>query len=617
MLSHTETKNALLLQKIRRIVLPLIFILPVQRLAAQAGNVWPSQPGWGDTLRISYHLKDTMAVLNGHEPIYAKLTAWRQDGSYRWYVLRLTGRDTLGQSFVLPSATASFTIRFYTLQRDDERAAIKRYVYDRKMQRPVAGAYWEDFFADDPRTPFEKEIGQYPQQYLTYAKYFNVVSMVKDPAASRAVIDACLPLLEKACRQQPAPGAGLLAALCVGHAKSGQLARAKPFLFELFRQYPTAGETALAFNLYNYEYYKASSKHMEADVRQQLAAIYRQWPGAALADDANVTWHLSQLPELTLDDVEKVLLPRYAQGSIPYYALGKLPELYLARRQKADSAKAMLIRFIRYWQEGSINHQYRLSAGQNGLYLAPLFQGLADAHYQLGEYHEAITQATAGMALLAGSNYEGNLLPDLLTVRASAYQGAGNLNAALEDYKRLYQSGQETALDSIRKLFPYCTVKEKSVEALAAALRKKSDTPAKEGVSLAPDFTGTDLQGRPVSLAALKGKIVVLNFWYTGCGPCIGEMPALNKLVEKYQHNDQVVFLAITDDPAERMKNFFAKRTFRYTVVNNAGKVNEAYRIETWPVHIVIGRNGAMVNRSTGAREDITAFLDRIIQSNL
>jgi thiol-disulfide isomerase/thioredoxin len=607
----------LFLQKVRRILLPVCYIASIVQASAQAESVYPDHPSWGDTLHIRYRLRDSTAALTGNEPIYVKVTTWQQDGASRWHVLKLHGHDTLAQSFVVPPATASMSLRFYTLNKDDHKAARKLYVYERGTPVPVAGAYWEDFFSDRPQVFFEKEIKQYPGNYLSYAKYFNVVSMYKGAEEGKRIITTFLPALEKAYQEQAIRSAALPAALCVGYAKSGKLPKAKTYLLQLFATFPQAAETALAFSLYNYEYYKATSRQIEEDVRQKLAVIFKQWPDAALSGDVNVTHYLSKVRELTIADFERALLPRYREGSIPYYGLVKLPEIYLDRREKPDSARAMLTRFIRLFQNGGINHQTRLSPGHYPMHVPYLLQKLAAANLLLQEYEAAITHTSAGIGLLTGSNYEGNFLPELLAIRANVYSRIGNLDRALEDYKQLYASGREEALDSIKVIFPYCTVKENSVEALAASLRKKGARPVIDNITMAPDFIGTDLQGRTVQLSALKDKIVVVNFWGTGCGPCIGEMPALNKLVQKYRDGGQVVFLAITGDDTEKLKQFLKKRRFLYTVVHNGGKVSEAYNIESLPVHIVIGKKGEVLNRSTGAREDIFDYLDTIIKRSL
>lgn len=584
---------------------------------AQAGKVLPEKPIWGDTLRVSYDTKEKAARLHGEQPLFAKVTCWMQDGSYQWRILSLLPDGSSNKSLVIAPNTASLSVRFYTLQKDDERAARRLYIYDKKKAQPVAGAHWEDFFTAPIRPLFETERHRYPHQYLTYAKYFNVVSMLLGAEDSRKTIDSLLPVLEVAMTGKEPATAGLLAALCVGYAKSGKMAQAKPILLQLLTRYTAAAETDLALSLYNYEYYKTSGKTIEEDIRQPLKTIYVQHPGSALAGNTNVTYYLSQEKDIPLVAFEHALRPRYADGSLPYYGFDKLPELYLDRKEKPDSAKAILLRAIGEWQAGTVNHQYRLSASQYSLYVPYLLLLLAKAEYQLLQYTEAVLHASAGITLVAGSNYEGNLLPDLLAVRAQANRAHGNLNLALEDYKQLYRTGKEEMADSIRAIFPACTAKETDVASLLSALRQKGATPSAVTVDKAPDFAGKDLQGNPVRLSDLKGKIVVINFWSIGCGPCIGEMPGLNQLVDKYRNDSSVVFIALTNDSQEHLQQFFKKRRFKYRIVHLAGKVQQHYKVESLPVHLVIGKEGSVVNRSTGARADITTYLDAIIKSNL
>ena len=201
-----------------------------------------------------------------------------------------------------------------------------------------------------------------------------------------------------------------------------------------------------------------------------------------------------------------------------------------------------------------------------------------------------------------------------MQLRARAYRALGNWNCALDDYTALYKSGNAEWLDSIRVIYPYCSTRSKSWNEFTNKLRSKPDS---VGQLVAPDLSGSDLAGNKVQLSALKGKVVVLNFWHTGCGPCIGEMPQLNKLVEKYRTNDKVVFLAITPDKTEKLRSFFRNRQFDYTVVNNAAGANESYSINGLPVHIVIDKNGRIIHRSTGARENIVSYLEHQIETGL
>jgi len=230
------------------------------------------------------------------------------------------------------------------------------------------------------------------------------------------------------------------------------------------------------------------------------------------------------------------------------------------------------------------------------------------------KYQQSIVYASAGLYHIKGTNQEGNFTTELLQLRAKAYRALGNWNCALDDYTALYRSGKAEWLDSMRVIYAYCSTGSKSWNEFTNGLRSKPQTTDQ---LLAPDLSGSDLAGNKVQLSTLKGKVAVLNFWGTGCGPCIAEMPQLNKLVEKFRTNDKVVFLAITSDKTEKLRSFFRNRQFDYTVVNNAAGANERYNIDALPAHIVIDKNGRIINRSIGARQDIVPYLEQQIEMGL
>src|SRR5215831_3886047 len=75
----------------------------------------------------------------------------------------------------------------------------------------------------------------------------------------------------------------------------------------------------------------------------------------------------------------------------------------------------------------------------------------------------------------------------------------------------------------------------------------------------APRFRVTDLEGKPISLDEAKGKIVLLNFWATWCGPCRAEIPDLVELQKKYKDQLQIIALATDEDEPSEVKRFAEK----------------------------------------------------------
>ena len=101
----------------------------------------------------------------------------------------------------------------------------------------------------------------------------------------------------------------------------------------------------------------------------------------------------------------------------------------------------------------------------------------------------------------------------------------------------------------------------------------------------------TDIDGNQYSLESLKGKIIVLNFWFTNCAPCIKEMPDLNKMKEKYK-SEEVVFFAITFNKKELVMPFLEKTKLDFIVIPNAQKTVDDFQIKFFPTNILINKEG-------------------------
>ena len=125
-----------------------------------------------------------------------------------------------------------------------------------------------------------------------------------------------------------------------------------------------------------------------------------------------------------------------------------------------------------------------------------------------------------------------------------------------------------------------------------------------EGMS-APAFSVRTLDAKTVSSSELKGKVVVLYFWFIGCAVCRAHKPKLNELKMKFAGHDDVVFLAMTADPPANVKKYLAKEPFHYLQVADAKPAMDAFVFSGFPKNIVIDRSGNIVYwRSTIAAWD-------------
>lgn len=130
------------------------------------------------------------------------------------------------------------------------------------------------------------------------------------------------------------------------------------------------------------------------------------------------------------------------------------------------------------------------------------------------------------------------------------------------------------------------------------------------------DFSATDLDGNTFKLSDLKGQVVVLNFWFTKCGPCVQEMPELNKLTENFK-DKKVKFLAITFNQKDIIEQFLEEKDFKFTIVPNANDVVSLYGVNSFPTSIVIDKEGKISAKEVGYRTNIESVLTKAINAAL
>lgn len=107
----------------------------------------------------------------------------------------------------------------------------------------------------------------------------------------------------------------------------------------------------------------------------------------------------------------------------------------------------------------------------------------------------------------------------------------------------------------------------------------------------APNFILTDITGKSYSLSALKGKVIVLNFWFIACKPCVTEMAMLNAISAKYKIR-KVVFLALSSDKKEAIQNFLKTQEFSYILFPEGAKIADSYQVYAYPTSMVIDSQG-------------------------
>jgi thiol-disulfide isomerase/thioredoxin len=133
----------------------------------------------------------------------------------------------------------------------------------------------------------------------------------------------------------------------------------------------------------------------------------------------------------------------------------------------------------------------------------------------------------------------------------------------------------------------------------------------------APDFTLNDLAGKPVSLAALRGKVVIVNFWATWCPPCRAEMPSM-ELLHRELADEGLVMLAVNIEKAGRqtVPKFLAASPHSFPILlDEQEAIQQRYGVNKFPESFVIRKDGVIDDKVIGAidwahPQTITYFRD-------
>ncbi len=117
----------------------------------------------------------------------------------------------------------------------------------------------------------------------------------------------------------------------------------------------------------------------------------------------------------------------------------------------------------------------------------------------------------------------------------------------------------------------------------------------------APDFKLTGFDGKPVTLAGSRGKVLLLNFWATWCGPCRAEVPDLVALQNKYKDRLQILGLVIDDDDQDAIRKFVAEFGINYPVALATDDIRSQYGgIAALPTSFVLDAQGRVVQKHEG-----------------
>jgi thiol-disulfide isomerase/thioredoxin len=116
-----------------------------------------------------------------------------------------------------------------------------------------------------------------------------------------------------------------------------------------------------------------------------------------------------------------------------------------------------------------------------------------------------------------------------------------------------------------------------------------------------PPLNGVDLDGRPVSTAALRGKVVLVNFWATWCPPCREEIPDLIELQSRHKDTLQIIGIAQDSGPADEVKRFAIEHKMNYPSILSSPDIEKLFPpVSALPTSFFLDRDGRLAQKHVG-----------------
>ena len=208
-------------------------------------------------------------------------------------------------------------------------------------------------------------------------------------------------------------------------------------------------------------------------------------------------------------------------------------------------------------------------------------------------------------------------IQDMIPIKYSASSKVVNSGDTLNEYSSYNLKKYKFNNQQIKKLMPlqlssiplYCNIQD-YVET------KKIDLLSKD--SIAPNWTLISLDNKNVSLKDYKGQIILIDFFYKACYPCMKAFPILQSLNEKYKSKGlTIIGIDPYDKRNEDIRTFIAKGGITYKILLDDKDVTKSYNVTSYPTIYLIDKTGKIIYANSGFNESLKDKLEELIKSNL
>ena len=205
---------------------------------------------------------------------------------------------------------------------------------------------------------------------------------------------------------------------------------------------------------------------------------------------------------------------------------------------------------------------------------------------------------------------------DLLNAADAAFKSAIADNA--KNASAHYLDGQVLArlnqIDAARDQFKTCLTCVSPSDPSYLRAQHFAEDPALSTHPMAPPFTVTALDGSKFNLDAMGGRVVLIDFWATWCGPCNEELPQMKKIAREFAGQPLVIISVSWDSDETKWKNFIDKNEMTWVQYRDADHVlSKNFGVEAIPHYFTIDSDGVLTAEMLGSGSDVEGKLKKLI----
>jgi thiol-disulfide isomerase/thioredoxin len=206
--------------------------------------------------------------------------------------------------------------------------------------------------------------------------------------------------------------------------------------------------------------------------------------------------------------------------------------------------------------------------------------------------------------------------PEQLEAQRAAFQAAvsaypQNMAAAFSEGEVLARMGR---MDDAKKVFEVCLSSLKPGDAAYLRVKHFADDPELATHKMAPAFEVTSLDGAQFNLDAMGGRVVLIDFWATWCGPCNEELPHLKKIAKEFAGQPFVMISVSSDKDEAAWKEFIQKHEMTWVQYRDVDhKLADQFGVSSIPHYFTIDSDGVLTSEMMGSGSDVEGKLKKLI----